>query len=133
MGSGTPNGRCNRWRPRVVADLMDLTAKEFEHFIQNRFDRLGFDTKLFQTSGDGGIDCIAYDPAPIRGGKYASRSSSAARPFHCAEGALLRDLGGAGGVGTVQHCYRVCLDRSQCQAHVRSSHRVCALPGLPGV
>jgi restriction system protein len=51
-------------------NLMDLTAKEFEHFIQNLFDRLGFDTKQFQASGDGGIDCIAYDPTPIRGGKY---------------------------------------------------------------
>jgi restriction system protein len=49
---------------------MDLTPKQFEHFIQNLFDRLGFDTKLFQASGDGGIDCIAYDPTPIRGGKY---------------------------------------------------------------
>jgi restriction system protein len=51
-------------------NLMDLTPKEFEHFIQNLFDRLGFDTKQFQASGDGGIDCIAYDPTPIRGGKY---------------------------------------------------------------
>jgi restriction system protein len=51
-------------------NLMDLKPKEFEHFIQNLFDRLGFDTKLFQASGDGGIDCIAYDPRPIRGGKY---------------------------------------------------------------
>lgn len=51
-------------------NLMDLTPKQFEHFIQNLFDRMGFDTKLFQASGDGGIDCIAYDPTPIRGGKY---------------------------------------------------------------
>lgn len=51
-------------------NLMDLTPKDFEHFIQNLFDRLGFDTKQFQASGDGGIDCIAYDPIPIRGGKY---------------------------------------------------------------
>lgn len=51
-------------------NLMVLKPKEFEHFIQNLFDRLGFDTKLFQASGDGGIDCIAYDPTPIRGGKY---------------------------------------------------------------
>jgi restriction system protein len=51
-------------------NLMDLTPKEFESFVQNLFDRLGFDTKLFQASGDGGIDCIAYDPTPIRGGKY---------------------------------------------------------------
>lgn len=51
-------------------NLMELTPKQFEHFIQNLFDRLGFDTKLFQASGDGGIDCVAYDPTPIRGGKY---------------------------------------------------------------
>jgi restriction system protein len=51
-------------------NLMDLTPKQFEHFIQNLFDRMGFDTKLFQASGDGGIDCIAYDPTPIRGGKF---------------------------------------------------------------
>lgn len=51
-------------------NLMALTPKQFETFIQNLFDRLGFDTKLFQASGDGGIDCIAYDPTPIRGGKY---------------------------------------------------------------
>jgi restriction system protein len=68
--------------PRIVAatdiisglnrhpNLMDLTPKQFEHFIQNLFDRLGFDTKLFRASGDGGIDCVAYDPTPIRGGKY---------------------------------------------------------------
>jgi restriction system protein len=52
------------------ANLMDLTPKEFEHFIQNLFNQLGFDTKQFRASGDGGIDCIAYDPTPIRGGKY---------------------------------------------------------------
>jgi restriction system protein len=51
-------------------NLMDLTPKQFEEFVTNLFDRLGFDTKLFRASGDGGIDCIAYDPAPIRGGKY---------------------------------------------------------------
>ncbi|GLZ43250.1 restriction endonuclease [Actinokineospora sp. NBRC 105648] len=51
-------------------NLMDLSPKDFEHFTQNLFNRLGFDTKLFQASGDGGIDCIAYDPTPIRGGKY---------------------------------------------------------------
>ncbi|MCI2419319.1 restriction endonuclease [Saccharopolyspora sp. K220] len=51
-------------------NLMDMEHKEFEHFIQNLFDRMGFDTKQFQASGDGGIDCIAYDPTPIRGGKY---------------------------------------------------------------
>ncbi len=52
-------------------NLMDLSWTDFESFIQNLFTRMGFDTKLFQARGDGGIDCIAYDPTPVRGGKYA--------------------------------------------------------------
>jgi restriction system protein len=51
-------------------NLMDLSPTDFESFIQNLFTRMGFDTKLFRASGDGGIDCIAYDPTPVRGGKY---------------------------------------------------------------
>jgi restriction system protein len=51
-------------------NLLELTPKEFEHFIHNLFDRMGFDTKIFKADGDGGVDCVAYDPTPIRGGKY---------------------------------------------------------------
>lgn len=51
-------------------NLLELTAKEFEHFIHNLFTRMGFDTKIFRADGDGGVDCVAYDPTPIRGGKY---------------------------------------------------------------
>lgn len=51
-------------------NLLELTSKEFETFVQNIFARMGFDTKQFKASGDGGIDCIAYDPTPITGGKY---------------------------------------------------------------
>ncbi|WP_203218594.1 restriction endonuclease [Saccharopolyspora spinosa] len=51
-------------------NLLELTSKEFEAFVQNLFTRMGFDTKQFKASGDGGIDCIAYDPTPITGGKY---------------------------------------------------------------
>jgi restriction system protein len=51
-------------------NLLELTPKEFEHFVHNRFDRMGFDTKIFRADGDGGVDCVAYDPTPIRGGKY---------------------------------------------------------------
>ncbi|MEV6845173.1 restriction endonuclease [Actinoplanes sp. NPDC051411] len=51
-------------------NLLELTSKEFEYFVHNLFDRMGFDTKLFRADGDGGVDCVAYDPAPIRGGKY---------------------------------------------------------------
>lgn len=51
-------------------NLLELTAKEFEYFVHNLFTRMGFDTKVFTASGDGGVDCVAYDPTPIRGGKY---------------------------------------------------------------
>lgn len=51
-------------------NLLELTPKEFEHFIQNLFARMNFDTKIFKADGDGGVDCVAYDPTPIRGGKY---------------------------------------------------------------
>lgn len=51
-------------------NLLEFSASEFEHFIQNLFAHMGFDTKQFQANGDGGIDCVAYDPTPIRGGKY---------------------------------------------------------------
>lgn len=51
-------------------NLLEMSPKAFEHFVQNLFTRMGFDTKLFKADGDGGVDCVAYDPTPIRGGKY---------------------------------------------------------------
>jgi restriction system protein len=93
--------------PRIVApidvisdidkrpNLLDLTPKEFESFIQNLFAKMGFDTKLYQASGDGGIDCVAYDPHPITGGKFIVQAKLYTRtvaPTH------VRDLW-----GTVQH------------------------------
>jgi restriction system protein len=51
-------------------NLLELKPKEFEAFIQNLFTKMGYDTKLYKASGDGGIDCVAYDPHPIGGGKF---------------------------------------------------------------
>lgn len=76
-------------------NLMELKPKEFEAFIQNLFAKMGLDTQLFQASGDGGIDCMAYDPDPIKGGKIAIQAKLYNRtvaPTH------VRDLW-----GTVQH------------------------------
>jgi restriction system protein len=76
-------------------NLLGLTPKEFEAFIQNLFTKMGFDTKLYQASGDGGIDCVAYDPHPITGGKFivqAKLYTRTVQPTH------VRDLW-----GTVQH------------------------------
>lgn len=50
-------------------NLMELTPSEFESLITNLFEKMGLETKLTQASRDGGVDCVAYDPRPILGGK----------------------------------------------------------------
>lgn len=50
-------------------NLMDLTPPEFESLITNLFQKMGLETRLTQPSRDGGVDCVAFDPRPIFGGK----------------------------------------------------------------
>lgn len=50
-------------------NLMALSPKEFESLITNLFQKMGLETKQTQPSRDGGVDCVAYDPRPIFGGK----------------------------------------------------------------
>jgi restriction system protein len=50
-------------------NLMELTPGEFEALITNLFERMGLETRMTQPSRDGGVDCVAYDPRPIFGGK----------------------------------------------------------------
>lgn len=50
-------------------NLMDLTSSEFESLITNLFQKMGLETRLTQASRDGGVDCVAFDPRPIFGGK----------------------------------------------------------------
>lgn len=50
-------------------NLMELTPNEFENLITNLFEKMGLETRLTQASRDGGVDCVAYDPRPIFGGK----------------------------------------------------------------
>jgi restriction system protein len=50
-------------------NLMELTPSEFEALITNLFEKMGLETRLTQASRDGGVDCVAYDPRPIFGGK----------------------------------------------------------------
>jgi restriction system protein len=67
--------------PRIVAEsdalseldqrpnLMDLTFLEFEALIQNLFTKMGLEARQTRASRDGGVDCVAWDPRPIFGGK----------------------------------------------------------------
>lgn len=50
-------------------NIMDLNPWEFEDLITNLFEKIGFETRLTQSSRDGGVDCVAFDNRPIVGGK----------------------------------------------------------------
>ena len=50
-------------------NLMELSPSEFENLITNLFGKMGLETRQTQASRDGGVDCVAYDPRPIFGGK----------------------------------------------------------------
>lgn len=52
-----------------AVNLMDLDPFQFEHLVANLFGKMGLETKLTQSSRDGGVDCIAFDTRPIVGGK----------------------------------------------------------------
>ena len=76
-------------------NLLDLTPKEFESFVQNLFTKMGYETDQFRSSGDGGIDCMAYkrDPvAPMKIAVQAKLYTKTVSPTH------VRDL-----YGTMQH------------------------------
>jgi restriction system protein len=66
--------------PYDVIDSVDETVnlaamdwQDFEHLIREVFEKefmsSGGDVKVTQASRDGGVDAIAFDPDPIRGGK----------------------------------------------------------------
>jgi restriction system protein len=50
-------------------NLMDLKPTEFEALIQNLFVKMGLEARQTRPSRDGGVDCVAWDPRPILGGK----------------------------------------------------------------
>lgn len=50
-------------------NLMELHFTEFEVLIQNLFTKMGLEAKQTRPSRDGGVDCVAYDPRPVFGGK----------------------------------------------------------------
>lgn len=76
----------NREDKRFVAtvDVMDgmesdtnlatMPWEEFEHLVRELFSKIfskdGGEVRVTQASRDGGVDAIAFDPDPIRGGKF---------------------------------------------------------------
>jgi restriction system protein len=76
-------------------NLMELSPSEFEALISNLFSAMGLETRLTQASRDGGVDCVAYDPRPIFGGKVVIQAK---RYKHTVGVSAVRDL-----YGTVQN------------------------------
>lgn len=72
-------------------NLMELTPSEFESLITNLFEKMGLDTRQTQASRDGGVDCVAYDPRPIFGGKVVIQAK---RYKHTVGVSAVRDLFG---------------------------------------
>lgn len=55
-------------------NLAEISWEDFEHLVREIFDlefnQNGGEVKVTQASRDGGVDAIAFDPDPIRGGKF---------------------------------------------------------------
>ena len=70
---------------RVVSDdqaglsnLASMSWEDFEHLVREvfskEFEARGGEVKVTQSSSDGGVDAIAFDPDPISGGKIVIQS-----------------------------------------------------------
>ncbi len=64
-----------------ISDSTNIAAidwEEFEHLVRELFEKEfavnGGEVKVTQSSRDGGVDAIAFDPDPIRGGKIIIQS-----------------------------------------------------------
>jgi restriction system protein len=72
-------------------NLLELSPTEFESLIQNLFTKMGLDTKQTRPSRDGGVDCVAFDPRPIFGGKVVIQAK---RYRNTVDVSAVRDLFG---------------------------------------
>lgn len=56
------------------SNLAEMNWEEFEYLIRELFEKYfsaeGAEVRVTQASRDGGVDAIAFDPDPIRGGKF---------------------------------------------------------------
>lgn len=74
-----------------AVNLMDLNPYEFEQLVANLFEKMGLASKLTRSSRDGGVDCIAFDPRPVLGGKVVIQAK---RYRHTVGVSAVRDLYG---------------------------------------
>jgi restriction system protein len=73
------------------APLLEMNPSTFEQLVAELMRRMGLRTEHTGMSGDGGVDCVAYDDRPVFGGKVivqVKRYSSTVNP------SVVRDLFG---------------------------------------
>jgi restriction system protein len=79
----------------VGANIAAIGWEEFEHLIRELFEKEfsagGGEVKVTQASRDGGVDAIAFDPDPIRGGKIVIQAK---RYTNTVDVSAVRDLYG---------------------------------------
>lgn len=77
------------------ANLAAMDWEDFEHLIREIFEREfsvnGGEVKVTQASRDGGVDAVAFDPDPIRGGKIVIQAKRYTNPVGVS---AVRDLFG---------------------------------------
>ncbi|MBK4218248.1 restriction endonuclease [Paracoccus caeni] len=76
-------------------NLAAMSWEDFEHLVRQVFDKefaaRGGEVKVTQSSADGGVDAIAFDPDPITGGKIVIQAKRYTRPVGVS---AVRDLYG---------------------------------------
>ena len=81
------------------SNLATMDWEDFEHLVREIFEKEfvseGGEVRVTQASRDGGVDAIAFDPDPIRGGKYVIQAKRYTRTVGVD---AVRDL-----FGTVTH------------------------------
>lgn len=82
-----------------ATNLASMSWEDFEHLVRELFEKIflarGGEVKVTQSSRDGGVDAIAFDPDPITGGKIVIQAKRYTRTVGIA---AVRDL-----FGTVQN------------------------------
>lgn len=77
------------------ANIAAIGWEEFEHLIRQLFEKEfstgGGEVKVTQASRDGGVDAVAFDPDPIRGGKIVIQAK---RYTNTVDVSAVRDLYG---------------------------------------
>ena len=78
----------------LVEEMNGLSGREFERLISKLLERMQFRTEVTKSSGDGGIDIIAFLERPIIGGKYLFQCKRYA-PNNLVGASTIRDFYGA--------------------------------------